>query len=267
MLTPSAGAVDAGRDVDAIQEALSPPDVNAAKIRRQVDQEAAPVPANLPKLVRQEIGRWADHPFQHLPAVQYDSARWEGSGGYKEWINVIYRAGPYAVLKSHSTDAREQEMDYLGGKLGMQRLSAVWSTNAGNSSRRTLGFSDIKPLRPSPTVKPIGDVRPQDLSVEYNWDIRIGSEERNLHETWRVTGVTDARVTVNGIDYRLPAFDVAHVSEQQYVTWRRVSTIKYVPVLGAQVETKTFGQNATLGRLTDVRVSEEVLSRVRAAAL
>ena len=119
--------------------------------------------------------------------------------------------------------------------LGIQRLSALASADEGHWNRRTLGFSDIKPLRPSSTAKPIGDVRPKDLSVEYNWDIRVGSDERNFHVTWRVTGVTEVRVTVNGKDYRLPAFELAHVLQNRRVLWRLETTYKYVPVLGASV--------------------------------
>ncbi len=233
--------------------------------------DLTPVPTNLPKRIQQEIGRWADHPFQRLPAAQFDTARWEARGG-KQWINIIFRSGPYAVLKTHSTFAQRPDQDQLVVYLGIQRLSAVASTDAKHWTRRTLGFSDIKPLRPSSTAIPIGDVRPQDLSVEYKWDVRIGSDERNFYATWRVTGVTEAGVTVNGIDFRLPAFEVAHVLQNRYRLYRREMTFKYVPVLGVRVEgegiEKTSDQtNRWSGRLTDVRVSEEVLSRVRAAAL
>ena len=254
--------------VELKQPALPPADQPALP---SVGQEAAPVPTNLPKRIQQEIGRWADHPFQRLPAAQFDTARWE-SRGFKQWINVIFRSGPYAVFKTHSTYAQGPDQDQLVVYLGIERLSAVASTDAKDWTRRTLGFSDIKPLRPSSTAIPIGDVRPQDLSVEYKWDIRIGSDERNFNATWRVTGVTEAGVTVNGIDFRLPAFEVAYVLQNRYRLYRLEMTFKYVPVLGVRVEgegmVETSGQTKDFsGRLTDVRVSEEVLSRVRAAAL
>jgi len=153
-------------------------------------QEPAPIPANLPKRIQEDIGRWADHPFQQLPAIQLDSALWEESTGFKQWMKVIYRARSYVVLERRSTNKQGLDEEQIAVYLGIQRLSAVASSDSGNWNRSTLGFSETKPLQPSSTAKPIGGIRPQDLSVEYNWDIRVGSDERNFHVTWKVMGVT-----------------------------------------------------------------------------
>ena len=240
---------------------LTPPSAN---------QEATRVPANLPKRIKQEIGRWGDHPFRQLPAMQFDTGLWEWSDGSKQWVKVIYRTGPYSVTETHLEYGQGGEEDRIQLHIGVQRLSAVGRMTSGNWNRRTLGFSDVKPLRPSSSAKAIGGVRPQDLSVEYNWDLRFGSDERHFYVTYRVTDVTEASVTVNGTNYRLPAYELADVTQDRHGRWRSEKTGRYVPVLGFFVERREVLQDpgeSHSGILTDVRVSEEVLSKIRAAAL
>jgi hypothetical protein len=77
-------------------------------------------------------------------------------------------------------------------------------------------------------------------------------------------------VTVNGRDYRLPAYTVARV----YSGWTEASEVvlAYVPVLGEFVEWegKRVGRGSVprwRGRVMSARVSDEVLERVKAAAL
>jgi hypothetical protein len=247
-----------------------------------LDGYAFPLPEDeIPALVREDAH--PGHMFSYdLPASQFQRLETESVEGTGEqyWTDpriarwqrdTVYQHGAFRIERASSDNGISGYHAYYGP---FRTNTYEWHENGGWRAFRLTGLSDVANPDCAADIERIDGFDPRQLCWSFVWEGDWAEGERrgrrDHNTSLRVTGTTAVTVTVNGRDYRLPAYTVA----RDYSGWTEASEVvlAYVPVLGEFVEWegKRVGRGSVprwRGRVLSARVSDEVLERVKAAAL
>lgn len=208
------------------------------------------------------------------PALQYEELTAEtkntkNTADDDTWTRkVVARNGRYSATHFKNKDGKRN--GYIS-RIGMYQIHGLGQNRGGGEwDRETLGISDVK-QNSSRYSKLIDGLSGQDLSREFRWSTKINGKDRLFAMKTMVEGTTEVAVKVNGGSFTLRGFTVSSKMLNQRNGWNRKETQIYVPVLGSIVSSKVIDSHDTGNErrwsVTSFKVSDEVLSRVKAAAI